>query len=152
MVELHDKEIAMSTMGPTSNRVIAVALIAAMFPFAASASPKPVNPETIHRKIVERGAGKWTCIDMKNGTAVVGRIAAIYEESFDMQLDNYPEVTTIAYADVVRVRNIGLGEKGLAITIGAGVAGTVAVALIAQHNMNNLKNNQPTLPPFPAVR
>jgi hypothetical protein len=136
-------------------RVVAVALIAALFPFAANASPKTVNPETIHRKIVERGTGRWACIDMKNGTAVVGRIAAIYEESFDIQLDNYPEATTLAYADVQRVRNVGLSGKGLAIMIGAGAAGMVAVAVVAEHNMNNLKNNQPTLPTlpgFPAVR
>jgi len=136
-------------------RVIAVVLIAAMFSFAASASPKPVNPETIHRKIVERGTGRWACIDMKNGTAVVGRIAAIYEESFDIQLDNYPQATTLAYADVQRVRNVGLGAKGTAIMIGAGVGGAIALGLVAQHEMNNMKNNQPTLPTlpaFPAVR
>lgn len=133
------------------DRVVAIALIAAMLPFAASASPKPVNPETIHRKIVERGTGRWVCIDMKNGTAVVGRIAAIYEESFDIQLDNYPEATTLAYADVQRVRNVGLGTKGTAIMIGVGVGGAVALGLIAQHEMNNLKNNQPTLPTLPGL-
>lgn len=139
-------------MGRTFNRAVAVALIAAMFPFAASASPKPVNPETIHRKVVERGTGKWVCVDMKNGTTVVGRIASIQEQTFGIQLDNYPEPTMIPYADVQRVRAAGPSGKVLAITIGAGVAGTVAVALIAQHNLNNLKNNQPTMPPFPAVR
>jgi hypothetical protein len=92
---------------------------------------------------------------MKNGTAVVGRIAAIYEESFDIQLDNYPQATTLAYADVQRVRNVGLGAKGTAIMIGAGVGGAIALGLVAQHEMNNMKNNQPTLPTlpaFPAVR
>ena len=142
----------MSALGSTFDRVIAIALIAALIPCAASASPKPVNPETIHRKIVERGPGNWTCVEMKNGTAVVGRIAAIYEESFDIQLDNYPEATTIAYQDVQRVRNVGLNGKGLAIVLGLGVAGTVATALIAAHEMNNFKNNQPPIPPFPAVR
>jgi hypothetical protein len=136
-------------MGRILSRTVAVALIAAMLPFVASASPKPVNPETIHRKIVERGTGKWVCVDMKNGTAVVGRIASIGEQSFGIQLDNYPEPTMIPYADVERVRAAGASGKVLAITLGAGIAGTIAVALIAQHEMNNFKNNQPTLPPLP---
>jgi len=130
-------------------RATAVALIWALLMPAANAAPKTVNPETIHREIVQRGASKWICVDLKNGTALVGRIASIDEQSFGMQLDNYPDVTTIAYADVRRVRSVGMGGKGLAIVIGAGVAGTVAAALIASHEMNNFKNNQPTLPTLP---
>jgi len=109
------------------------------------------NCETIHRQIVQRGAGKWICVDLKNGTALVGRIASLEEQSFGMQLDNYPDVTEIAYADVQRVRTVGIGGKGFAIALGAGIAGTVAVALIANHEMNNFKNNQPTLPTLPTL-
>ena len=135
----------------TLMRATAVALIGVLTS-AANAAPKNVNPETIHRKIVERGAGRWICVDMRNGTAVVGRIASISELSFGMQLDNYPDATTIFYADVRRVRSVGVGGKGMAIMIGAGVAGTVAVALIAQHEMNSFKNSQPTLPRLPGRR
>ena len=142
----------MNVLGRTFNRTVAVALIVAMVPLATRASPKPVNPETIHRKIVERGTGKWVCVDMKNGTAVLGRIAAIHEQSFDMQLDNYPDATAIAYTDVERVRGVGLGAKGTAIMIGAGVGGAIAVGLIAQHEMNSIKNSQPPLPTLPGVR
>jgi hypothetical protein len=130
-------------------RATAVALICALWMPAANAAPKTVNPETIHREIVQRGASKWICVDLKNGTALVGRIASLDEQSFGMQLDNYPDVTTIAYADVLRVRSVGIGGKGLAIAIGAGIGGSVAIALIANHEMNNLKNNQPTLPALP---
>jgi hypothetical protein len=69
-----------------------------------------------------------------------------------LQLNNYPETTEIAYADVERLRNVGLGGKGMAVLIGAGVAGSVAVALVAQHEMNNFKNNQPPMPTLPGVR
>ena len=134
------------------DHISAVALIAAMLPFTAGAAPKTVNPETIHRKIVERGTGRWICVDLKNGTAVVGRIASFGEQSFAMQLDNYPEATDIAYANVERVRNVGLGGKGMAVAISAGVAGSVAIALIAQHEMNNFRNNQPAMQTLPAVR
>ena len=77
-------------------RATAVALISALLMPAANAAPKAVNPEPIHREIVQRGAGKWICVDLKNGTALVGRIASLEEQSFGMQLDNYPDVTTIA--------------------------------------------------------
>ena len=136
----------------TLYRISAFALIAAMLPFTASAAPKVVNPETIHRKIVERGTGRWLCVDMKNGTAVVGRIASLGEQSFALQLDNYPEATNIAYADVERVRGVGIGGKGVAVLIGAGVAGSVAVALFAQHEMNSFKNSEPPMPTLPAMR
>jgi len=133
-------------------RATAVVLICGLAAPAATAKPRNANPETIHRKIVQRGAGKWVCVDMKNGTAVVGRIASLNEQSFGMQLDNYPDVTTIAYADVQRVHAVGIGGKRFALTLGAGVAGTVAVALIANHEMNSFKNSQPTLPTLTAMR
>jgi hypothetical protein len=142
----------MRTLRRRFDRISAFALIAAMLPFTASAAPKTVNPETIHRKIVERGTGRWICVDLKNGTAVVGRIASFGAQSFAMQLDNYPETTNIAYPDVQRVRRAGVGGKGIAVAIGAGVAGTVAFAIMAQHEMNNFRNNQPAMPTVPTAR
>lgn len=133
-------------------RATSVALICALAAPAATARPRNVNPETIHREVVQRGAGKWVCVDLKNGTAVVGRIAAIDEQWFGMQLDNYPDVTTIAYADVQRVHTVGISGKRFAFTLGAGVAGTVAAALIANHEMNSFKNSQPTLTTLTALR
>jgi hypothetical protein len=128
-------------------RGIALALICALsMSSALMAAPKPVNPETVHRQIVQRGAGKWVCVDMKNCTALVGRITSVDEQYFGMQLNNYPEVTTIPYTDVLRVRNIGLGGKGTAILIAAGVGGSVILAVVAHNAMNNLKNNPPVLP------
>jgi hypothetical protein len=83
----------------------AVALIVVLTS-AANAAPKNVDPATIQRKVVERGAGRSICADIPNGTAVVGRIASISELSFGMQLDNDPDVTTISYADVPRVPSV----------------------------------------------
>lgn len=141
----------MSYLSNILAKPVAIALIYAVAAPAAHAGPASVNPETIHRKIVQRGTGKWVSIDLTNGTAVVGRIASLEEQSFGLQLDNYPEVTTIAYSNVLRVRSVGIGGKGLAIAIGAGVAGSVAIAVIATHEMNTFKNNQPTIPTLPTL-
>jgi hypothetical protein len=127
---------------------IAVALVCSLLGSSA-AYAKPVNPETIHRKIVQRGIGNWVCVEQSNGVLLVGRITNIDEQTFGMQLDNYPDITTIAYTDVVKLRSAGLSGKGMAIWIAAGAGSVVAVALIAHHEMNDFKNNEPTLPPMP---
>jgi len=127
---------------------IAVALVCSLLGSSA-AYAKPVNPETIHRKIVQRGIGSWVCVEESNGVLLIGRITSIDEQSFGMQLDNYPEITTIPYTDVVKLRNAGISSKSMAIWAAAGVGSVVAFALIAHHEMNNFKNNEPTLPPMP---
>jgi hypothetical protein len=129
-------------------RGVAIALVCALLaPCAAIA--KPVNPETIHRKIVQRGIGNWLCVEDDKGLLLIGRITNIDEQSFGMQLDNYPDITTIPYVDVVKLHNYGFTNKGFLIWTAAGVGGVVAFALIAHHEMNNFKNNEPTLPPMP---
>lgn len=133
---------------------VAVVLVSSLLGTSA-AYAKPVNPETIHRKIVQRGIGSWVCVEEANGILLVGRVTDVGEQSFGMQLDNYPEVTRVRYVDVVKLRNAGLSNKGFAILTAAGIGGAVAIALIAHHEMNNMKNNQPTLPSmpgYPAVR
>lgn len=127
---------------------IAVALVFSLLASSA-AYAKPVNPETIHRKIVERGVGNWVCVEESNGVLLVGRIANVDEQTFGMQLDNYPEITTIPYTAVVKLRSVGLSGKAAGIWIAAGIGSVVAFAVIAHHEMNNFKNNEPTLPPMP---
>lgn len=136
---------------------VAVALVCSLLdPPAAYA--KPVNPETIHRKIVERGIGSWVCVEESNGILLVGRITSVDEQSFGMQLDNYPEITTVRYDQVVKLHNYGWSNKAMIWWTVAGVGGVAAFALVAHHEMNNFKNNEPTLPPnppmpgFPAVK
>lgn len=130
-------------------KCVALLLITALAaPSVAFARPKAQNPETIHRKIVERGIGNWVCIEESNGVLLVGRITTIEEQAFGMQLENYPDITMIRYADVVRLRNLTASGKVMGIWIGASVAVFVAGALIMHHEF---EKNKPTLPPNPTV-
>lgn len=136
---------------------VAVVLVCSLLGSSA-AYAKPVNPETIHRKIVQRGIGSWVCVEEANGILLVGRITNVDEQSFGMQLDNYPEITTVRYDQVVKLHNYGWSNKAMIWWTVAGVGGVAAFALIAHHEMNNFKNNEPTLPTnppmpgFPAVK
>ncbi len=141
-------EWAMKRCMRALSKGIAIALVCSLLGSSA-AYATPVNPETIHRKIVERGVGNWVCVEQANGILLIGRVTNIDEQSFGMQLESYPEITTIHYADVVKLRNAGISGKSAALFAVAGIGGVVAIALIAHHEMNNFKNNEPTLPPMP---
>jgi hypothetical protein len=135
-------------------RGLSVALICALsLPSVALAAPKEVNPETIHRKVLQRGVGNWLGVETKDGLALAGRITSVDEQSFGMQLHNYPEITTIRYADVLRLHN-GLSNKGFAILTAAGVGGVAVMAIVGFHMVNSQKNNVstlPTAPPTPVI-
>jgi hypothetical protein len=132
-----------------SLKTVALALIALLAaPPAAFARPKPQNPETTHRKIVQRGIGNWVCVEEANGILLTGRVATIEEQAFGIQLENYPDITMIRYADVVRLRSLSSSGKTMGIWIGASIGAFVAIALIMHHEF---EKNKPTLPPNPAV-
>ena len=132
-------------LGRTVSRCLAVTLIASLLPIVGSAQPKSVNPETIHRKVVERGTGNWIRVDTKNGTTIVGRITSMGEQSFGIELEKYLEPTVIAYSDVQRVGKAGSKGRKLALSLGIGAAGTVAMALVAQSQMSSMNSSQPTV-------
>jgi hypothetical protein len=130
-------------------KTIALVLISALStPSIAVARPKPQNPETIHRKIVQRGIGNWVCVEEANGILLTGRVTTIEEQAFGMQLENYPDITMIPYADVVRLRSLSSSGKTMGIWIGASVGAFVAIALIMHHEF---EKNKPTLPQNPTV-
>jgi hypothetical protein len=130
---------------------IAVVLIFALAtPSIAFASPKPRSPQEIHAKILKRGVGAWVCVEEANGLLLAGRVANIDVVSFGMQLENYPEVTTVNYADVVRLRNLGLSAKGAVILIGVTVGAAIATGLIMHHEYEQNKATFPTNPTVPA--
>jgi len=128
---------------------LAVVLIFALgTPPIAFASPKPRSPQEIHAKILKRGLVNWVCIEEANGLLLVGRITNIDVVSFGMQLENYPEVTMVNYADVVRLRNAGLSAKGAVILIGVTVGAAIATGLIMHHAY---EQNKLSLPPNPGT-
>ncbi len=132
------------------NRSIVFAILfALLLPAFAAAKPGPRTPPTIRDQILKHGVGAWVCVEEKNGLLLAGRITGLDEDSFGMQLHNYPEVTVVFYSDVVRVRQIGISGKTAAILVGATVAVGVVMALIAHHEFEQNKAKMPTLPTLP---
>lgn len=133
-------------------RCICVALICAlMAPTAGLAAPKPLDEQTVRNRIVKRGVGSGVWVQESNGIALWGRVVSIDEQTFGMQLHNYPEVTPVRYCDVVDLR-MGMSRGGFwAITI-AGFGAVTAMALVAHHEMENQKMQMPTLPNQPLLR
>jgi hypothetical protein len=129
-----------------------VALICALMAQSAGfASPKPLDEQTVRNRIVKRGVGNAVWVQESNGIALWGRVARIDEQTFGLQLHNYPEVTPIRYSDVVKLR-MGMSQGSFwAITI-VGFAAVIALALTAHHEMGHRNMQMPTLPNRPALR
>lgn len=116
---------------------LAVMVTCASAPFALA---KPLNPELV------QGIGNWVGVDLSNGTAFAGRIVSVDEQSFGLQLHNDPAITPIRYGDVVKLHT-GISNGVFWAVAAGGIAGTVAIALIAHSAFENAKNHELLLPP-----
>ncbi len=115
---------------------------------APMAEAKPLTAEVVHARILKRGIGNWVGVELLNGTAIVGRIVSVDEESFGLQLHNDPAITPVQYSDVVDLHT-GISHGAFwGITI-AGIGGVIAMALIAHHEISK-QSTFPTLPTSPA--
>jgi hypothetical protein len=120
-------------------RGIALALLVFLLtPSIAKAAPKPLTPEQVHAKVLKRGVGNWVWVQEDSGVVLVGRIVAVDGGSFALQLHNDPEVTPILYSEVVDLRT-GPSQKAVWITVAVGITGAVIMAVVAHHEMNNMK-------------
>lgn len=120
-----------------------ISMCALLFPQTALA--KPLDAQAVHAKILKRGIGNWVGIEEQNGVALIGRITSIDQDSFSLQLENYPETTPILYSDVIDIRT-GPSKK----TIFAIVGGTLAAGIIAGVVMHHeFEANKPQLPTTP---
>jgi hypothetical protein len=139
-----NKEPEMKGLSVTS-LVLACALCV---PSVASAKPKPLDPATVHDRIARRGAGNWICIQEANGIALVGRVVSVGDDSVGLQLENYPEVTTVAYTDIVGLRT-GVSQKAFWTVMGIGAGASVALALVGIHAINAERAKFPQPQPLP---
>jgi hypothetical protein len=114
----------------------------------APAIAKPLSADQAREKIVKRGVGAWVCVEERSGILLIGRIASVDADRFGLQLQNYPDITPVSYADVTKLR-FGLSGKGIGIIVGAGVAVAVISALVAHHEFEENKAQFPTAPPSP---
>jgi hypothetical protein len=132
-------------------RAVAALVIAALLtPAFAHAKPRPLDPGTVHVRILKRGVGNFIALQQQDGIQLFGRILAIGGQSFTLQLHNDPQTTEVFYADVAYLRTgFTAGEKvfmfsGIAATAGFGIWGFVHI-----HNLEN-KPLQPP-PPIPPL-
>lgn len=113
---------------------------------AAFASPKPIPPEVVHKKIVKLGAGNWVWVEETNGITLHGILTRIDANTFGIQLYNDPaSVTPVAYSDVLRMRTPASG-KAILFTMLAVVGAGVGGGLILHHEYETHKNQMPTFP------
>jgi hypothetical protein len=126
------------------------AICALLLPSIASAAPKPLDPGTVHVRIMKRGVNNWIALQENNGVQLFGRIIAINDQSFTLQLHNDPQTTEILYADVVDLRTGGF-TKGQTIFMVAGIGAVVGLGIWGFVHVHNLQN-KPLEPPMPAFR
>jgi hypothetical protein len=124
--------------------LLVCSLLAVSAPFAEA---KPLTPQTVHTRILKRGLGNWVGVELLNGTAIVGRIVSVDDQSFGLQLHNDPEITTILYSDVVNLHT-GISTGGFWALAAVGIGGMVVMAVVGFNEVH--KNAQmPTLPTPP---
>jgi len=114
------------------------------------AQPKPLDPGTVHVKIMKRGVNNWVALQENDGVQLFGRIIAINDHSFTLQLHNDPQTTEILYTDVEYLQTgWTTGQKVILFTGIAASAGLTAYGLGHLHNLESKPLQPPTPPPFP---
>jgi len=132
----------------TFSRCTAMLLVCLLAgPSVSIANAKPLTPITAHQRILKQGMGNWVGVELLNGTAFAGRIVSIDDQSFGLQLHNDPAITPVRYSDVVNLHT-GISHGAFWGILAVGIGGSVALALIAHHEMDNMPK-QPTQPVIP---
>jgi hypothetical protein len=140
----------MTGLRQVTRKIVSLVSILALF-LPSVALAKPLDANTVHAKIAKRGVGAWVCVEERSGLLLTGRVVSIDDGSFGIQLRDYPEVTSIFYSDVTKLR-FSLSGKALGLIVGLSVGATLAFALIAHHEFESNKPSfptQPTQPVFP---
>jgi len=126
--------------------LLLVCLLVGMTP--ARAWAKQLTPQVVHARILKRGVGNWVGVELLNGTAFVGRIVSVDDDSFGMQLHNDPAITTLHYADVLNLHT-GISNGAFWGLTVAGIGGVAAFAAIGIHMVHENEHPLPTLPATP---
>jgi len=116
----------------------------------ARSSRNPLTPEVVHARLLKLGMGNWAGVQLQNGIAFSGRIVSIDENSFGMQLYGDPEITPVAYSDVVYLQT-GMTAKGFWIMTGVGFGAVTTAAIVGFHEVHSQQQQMPTLPTQPVT-
>jgi hypothetical protein len=119
-------------------------------PALSYAQPKPLDPGTVHVKIMKRGVNNWIALQENNGVQLFGRIIAIDDHSFTLQLHNDPQTTEILYSDVEYLQTgMTTGQKAILFGGLAAVAGGAIYGFVHIHNLDNKPLPTPPTPTLP---
>ena len=90
------------------------------------------NAAKVKAEVQKRGIGKQSRlkVTLRNHTQVKGYVSQIGDASFQITNPKTQDVTTIAYADVKKVRGPGL-PRSAGIAIGIGVVAAALLILLA---------------------
>jgi hypothetical protein len=128
---------------------VSLVISAMLTPAIASANPKPLDPGTVHVKILKRGVGNFIAIQEVNGVQIWGRILEIGDHSVILQLHNDPQTTEVFYTEIAYLRTgFTSGQKIFMIAGIGAVAGSAIYGFVHIHNLED----KPLTPPTPAVR
>jgi hypothetical protein len=100
----------------------------------------PMDPSTLHQKLVARGIGKGVNVTEVDGTKANGTLIAIDADSFQIKPGDSDQPTRILNSQVAKFGNSGL-STGAKVAIGVGIGAIifVVVAVIAVgHALKNL--------------
>lgn len=121
-----------------------LAICLLLVPNLSMAEPMPLDPGTVHVRVIKRGINNWIALQEYNGVQLFGRIIAIGDRSFTLQLHNDPATTEISYTDVAYLRTgFTTAQKVLMISGVAAVAGMATYGFIHVHNLAD----KPLVPP-----
>jgi len=111
----------------TSN---SMALMAGQTADTTNQTPGSKNAAKVKAEVQKRGIGKHARVKvtLRNDTEVRGGVSQIDDASFQVTNPKTQGVTTVAYADVKRVRGSGL-SKAASVAIGIGVIAGVLILL-----------------------
>ena len=90
------------------------------------------NAAKVKAEVQKRGIGKQSRlkVTLRDQTEVKGYVSQIGDASFQITNPKTQDVTTIAYADVKKVRRPGL-SRSVGVAIGIGVAAAALLILLA---------------------
>jgi ribosome maturation factor RimP len=150
IVSVEENSFALQRYGDTAATPVAYGDVAyvEMAISASRFSPKPLTAEAVRQRLLKRGLGNWVALQLENGVAFEGRIISIDENSFGLQLYGDPEVTPVAFSDVVYLQT-GTPAAAAWILVGSFVATGVVVPAVAIHAMKNNQLKMPTMPTPP---
>ena len=114
----------------------------------AYAAPKPLTPAETKLKIEKFGVNHYVRVVEGNGIDLHGRILAVNDQSFQMQLWNQPQPTDIRYDQVTELHNLGWTKGKTAILVG-GLGAVVGLSVYGFVHLHNLQNQPLQTPAFP---